>query len=48
MTWPRDYKATDDEVRRLAERVQQDYRERQEATRAKVREFQATGKESVE
>lgn len=48
MTWPKDYQATDPEVQALCERVIQDHRDKMEKTRAEVREFQESGKESVE
>lgn len=48
MTDPREYQATDAEVRSLADQVKRDYQARMEETRARVKDFQETGKESVE
>lgn len=48
MTHPRDYQATDAEVRALVDQVVRDHTAKMEETRAKVKEFQETGKESVE
>lgn len=48
MTDPKQYQATDAEVRSLIDQVKRDQAERQEATRERVKEFQGTGKESVE
>lgn len=48
MTDPREYQATDAEVKALADQVVRDHMAKQQATREKVAEFQETGKESVE
>ncbi len=48
MTDPRGYQATDAEVKALADQVIRDHRAKMEETRAKVRELQETGTESVE
>jgi hypothetical protein len=48
MTDPKDYQATDAEVRLLADQVIRDHAAKQAEARRKVREFQETGKESVE
>lgn len=48
MTDPKGYRATDAEIKALADQVIRDHHAKQEETRRKVREFQETGKESVE
>lgn len=48
MTDPRKYQATNAEIKALTDQVIRDHQAKQEQTRAKVREFQTTGKESVE
>lgn len=48
MTDPKDYQATDAEVKSLVDQVKRDEQEKQELTRDRVKEFQKTGWESVE
>lgn len=48
MTDPSKYQATDAEVRALVDQVARDHQARMESTREQVKEFQETGKESVE
>lgn len=48
MSDPREYQATDREIRDLVIQVKQDARDKQEETRTRVREFQDKGQESVE
>ena len=48
MTDPKDYQATDGEVKALIDQVKRDEAERMEQTRNRVKEFQKTGWESVE
>jgi hypothetical protein len=48
MSDPREYRATRAEVRALMDQVVRDQVQKMEETRAKVKEFQKTGKESVE
>lgn len=48
MSDPHKYQGTDAEVRALMDQVVRDHKDKQQATRERVAEFQETGKESVE
>ena len=48
MTDPREFQATDAEFQALSDQVVRDHNDKAQETRRKVKEFQETGKESVE